>query len=127
MNPPARKIDVRLTRGNLIALAGLCILACLGLSGTMTRTNRLWFTNHPPVDRAKTRAASEKIDPNTASVASLRRLPGIGITRAENIALFRRNNSPKFRTPEDLTKIPGIGKGTVKKISPYLKITPDKK
>lgn len=128
MNPPARKFDMRLTRGNQIALGGLCILAWLGLTGAMAGTNQLWFTNHPPVDREKVRAASEKIDPNTASIASLRRLPGIGLVRAENIVIFRRSRGSKaFHTPEDLEKIHGIGKGTVHKISPYLKIPIGKK
>lgn len=123
MNQPAMKFEFRLTRANLIALAGLCILAGASLAWAMVGTNRLWFTNRLPVDRAKVRAATEKIDPNIASPASLRRLPGIGIVRAQNIVLYRREHAPRpFRTAGDLSKIPGIGKGTVRKVSPYLAI-----
>ena len=69
----------------------------------------------------------EKINPNDAPVASLVRLPGIGITRAEAIVAYRENltkqeaNSPAFRNCDDLQKVKGIGPKTVGNISQWLK------
>ncbi len=124
---PGSKFDLRLTRPNLIALTGICILALLGLAVAVAGTSsRQWFADQPQIDRAKVRAASEKIDPNTASAASLRRLPGIGPNRAQKIVQFRQSGPPiAYRTAADLSKIPGIGKGTVRKIAPYLNLPPD--
>ena len=61
----------------------------------------------------------EKIDPNTASAASLRRLPGIGPARAGAIIEHRRQSRPDrraFERAEDLQAVSGIGHGTVKRI-----------
>ena len=126
MKLPAWKFDVQLSQANLIALAGVCILACVVLGGVIAGTNRVYFSSVLPVDDLKVAAASEKIDPNTASVASLRRLPGIGVTRARAIVEYCHYHGPDaFARPEDLTKIHGIGEGTVQKISPYLKTPAD--
>lgn len=54
----------------------------------------------------------EVIDLNTASVADLTRLPGIGEKRAQDIIDYRTEHGP-FRIPEDLTKVDGIGEGTL--------------
>ncbi len=121
MTPPAWQFDMQLTRANLIALAGLSVLACLAMGASLAGESRTWFTNTPPIDRTKIEAATEKIDPNTASVASLRRLPGIGVVRAENIVIYRlKHKEEHFNSPADLNKIHGIGPGTVNKIWPYL-------
>jgi competence ComEA-like helix-hairpin-helix protein len=69
----------------------------------------------------------EKINPNDASVASLVRLPGIGITRANAIVAYRDDfhkkdgNRPAFRNGDDLQKVKGIGPKTVQNISQWLK------
>ena len=49
-----------------------------------------------------------KIDINTATVEELATLEGIGLQRAQAIVDHRDNNG-LFRTPVDLTNIPGIG------------------
>ena len=69
----------------------------------------------------------EKINPNYAPVASLVRLPGIGISRAEAIVEYRQNVGTKddrnkaFRSCDDLQKVKGIGPKTVQNISQWLK------
>lgn len=71
--------------------------------------------------------SDEKINPNNAPVASLVRLPGIGISRAEAIVAYRENSSkenskePAFRNSDDLQKVKGIGPKTVKNITYWLK------
>lgn len=56
-----------------------------------------------------------KININTASVKTLTGLPGIGTKTANNIVDYREQKS-LFKTPEDLLKVKGIGKKTLKKI-----------
>ena len=68
-------------------------------------------------------AVREKIDPNVASAASMRRLAGIGPARAQAIVQHRRQappDRPAFVFPEDLKKVSGIGPGTLKRIRPDL-------
>ena len=65
----------------------------------------------------------ERINPNTAKLASLVRLPGIGKARALDIIHFRQANAdekPVFKTAHDMEQIRGIGPKTAEKISPWL-------
>ena len=68
-----------------------------------------------------------RINPNDAPVASLVRLPGIGIGRAGAIVAYREEfgeqngNKPAFQNPNDLQKVKGIGPKTVENISEWLK------
>jgi len=62
------------------------------------------------------------VDPNTAPIDSLELLPGIGPVKAARIVACR-DNEP-FKTIEDLTRVKGIGPGTLDMIRPFLKVTP---
>ena len=68
-----------------------------------------------------------RINPNNAPVASLVRLPGIGIGKANAIVAYRANlagrkpNGPAFETVDDLQKVRGIGPKTVENMSEWLK------
>jgi competence protein ComEA len=72
----------------------------------------------------------ERINPNEAPVASLARLPGIGVARARAIVAFRDNlrsqgrQDPAFQCAEDLSKIRGIGPTTLAGIRPWLRFDP---
>jgi competence protein ComEA len=57
----------------------------------------------------------EKINPNTAARDELMKLPGIGEKFANRIVEGR-----PYSAPSDLTKVNGIGPGTLAKIAPYL-------
>ncbi|MHC4570641.1 MAG: ComEA family DNA-binding protein [Planctomycetota bacterium] len=68
----------------------------------------------------------EQINPNEASLASLVRLPGIGIGRAGAILAYRENfrkqaDNSTFRNCDDLQKVKGIGPKTVENICQWLK------
>jgi competence protein ComEA len=54
------------------------------------------------------KASGGKVDLNTATVADLDTLPGVGPATAAKIIADREENGP-FRTPEDLMRVPGIG------------------
>lgn len=68
-----------------------------------------------------------RINPNNASAASLVRLPGIGVARAEAIIAHREDfssidgNKAAFESADDLQKIKGIGPKTVENINKWLK------
>jgi competence ComEA-like helix-hairpin-helix protein len=68
-----------------------------------------------------------RINPNEAPIASLVRLPGIGISRAGAIVAYRENLDRKdkeysvFQNSNDLQKVKGIGPKTAQKIGQLLK------
>ena len=64
-----------------------------------------------------------KINPNTANIDSLVRLPGIGPARATAIIEYRNKADikiPAFKNADDLKSIKGIGPKTVENIGQYL-------
>lgn len=63
--------------------------------------------------------ARTPVNINTAGIEELQTLPGIGEKRAEDIIAYRKANGP-FRIPEDITKVKGIGEGTLENIIDYI-------
>ena len=67
-----------------------------------------------------------QINPNSAVIESLIRLPDIGSSRAEAIVEYRNsyvknnNGQTAFGTPEDLQKVEGIGPKTVQNVKELL-------
>lgn len=57
-----------------------------------------------------------KVNINTAGVAELDKLPGVGPALAERIIQYRTDNGP-FARPEDLQKVSGIGAKTYEKMA----------
>ena len=120
MNPTGSdRYDLAWRRGELATLIGLCLLAGAALIHA-GRGRRLWFASEPPISPERISRAKEQIDPNTATMASLRRLSGIGRVKAEAIVSFRDQHGPVFREPDDLESVPGIGPETVRRTAPYL-------
>ena len=78
---------------------------------------RLFEEDAPASARSEGKARSQRKTPkvqlpvhiNTASAEELCALKGVGPKLAEKIIAFREASGP-FRTPEDLQKVPGIGK-----------------
>lgn len=50
----------------------------------------------------------DKININKASVQEIAELKGIGVSYAERIVQYRKDNGP-FKAPEDIIKVRGIG------------------
>ena len=61
----------------------------------------------------------EKIDLNSAPAKELERLPGIGESKAADIVEYRAEFGP-FACIEDITKVPGIGAGTLDSLRDYI-------
>ena len=57
---------------------------------------------------------SEKININTADISELMQLEEIGENKADAIIEYREKNG-KFRIPEEITNVNGIGKGILAK------------
>lgn len=63
------------------------------------------------------------VDLNSASVAELSTLPGIGPVRAEAIVLDRIRRGT-FRSIEDLERVDGLGSGTLEPLRPFVECRP---
>lgn len=126
MNSPVRReVDVAWRGADLLALLVLLTLAT-GAVAVPALHSRTWFPAEPPLDPQCIAAATERIDPNTASVASLRRLPLIGVVKAEAVVAYRTAHAPNpFRQSEDLAEVHGIGPGLVQRAAPYLIFGPE--
>ncbi|MEO8199318.1 MAG: helix-hairpin-helix domain-containing protein [Gemmatimonadota bacterium] len=64
-------------------------------------------------------AKGEHIDVNRATTQDLTRLPRVGLSLAQRIVAYRDSNGP-FRGPDALDRVPGIGPGMIKSLTPHL-------
>ena len=72
--------------------------------------------------RATTATASAPVNLNSASVAQLEALPGIGRATAERIVEYRQKNGG-FKKPEDLMNVRGIGEKSFLKLKPLVTVS----
>lgn len=118
-----RAIDLRWRRGDLRALLALSVAALAAAIGPI-RADKA----PPPGTRThadRLRRACERIDPNTASAASLERLPGVGpVTAGAIVADRQARPGQAYTCPEDLARVKGIGAGTVQRLRPHLTFPP---
>ena len=70
-------------------------------------------------------SASAPVNLNTATVAQLEALPGVGQRVAERIVEYRTKNGG-FKKLEDLMNVQGIGEKSFLKLKPMLTLTPPK-
>jgi competence protein ComEA len=68
-------------------------------------------------------APGEKIDPSTAPVDELIRLPQVGPGLAQRIVDWRESHGP-FRTMADLDSVPGVGPAVLREAGPHLALRP---
>jgi competence protein ComEA len=87
------------------------LLAVLALTSAL-------LTVGPPAARAA--EDSRRIDINSASVAELATLPGIGEAKAKAIVEYRA--ADPFKTVDDLKKVKGIGDKTLDALRPDLTV-----
>ncbi len=73
---------------------------------------------HPPAAKA---TVEDPVVLNQATIEDLRRLPRIGPKKAEAILALRQKLG-RFRQVEDLLRVKGIGRATLKKLRPLLRV-----
>ena len=66
---------------------------------------------------------TQLVNLNTATIAQLETLPGIGPNTAKSIVEFRNHSGP-FQRVEDLLAIKGISKSKLEKLRPYVTVGP---
>jgi comEA protein len=72
---------------------------------------------------AQKTSPAQAINLNTATIAQLETLPGIGPNTAKSIVDFRNRSGP-FQRIEDLLAIKGISKSKLEKLRPYVTVGP---
>ena len=75
----------------------------------------------PSGDHAKRATVDDPVILNNASLDDLERLPGIGPKRAAAI-LELRQKLGRFRQVEDLMRVKGVGRATLKKLRPIIRL-----
>ncbi|MEO8874852.1 MAG: ComEA family DNA-binding protein [Polyangiaceae bacterium] len=77
----------------------------------------------PPaaVEHAKRATVDDPVSINSATLDDLERLPGIGPKRASAI-LDLRTKLGRFRQIEDLMRVKGIGRATLRKLRPIVRL-----
>ena len=114
-------VSIRLKESQKITLWTRSCMLAVGFTflGLMVMLAAMYWTHRqPPLE-----AAPQRINPNTASMASLVRLPGIGKARAMDIIHYRQNQKPDgpvFLLAHDLQAIRGIGPKTAAALEPWL-------
>ena len=68
-----------------------------------------------------TASEARPIDLNTADLAALESVPGIGKSLSQRILTFREKNGP-FQSVDDLLKVQGVGEKSIQKLRPYLTV-----
>jgi competence protein ComEA len=79
----------------------------------------------PAGSSATLAATATVININSASVADLQTIPGIGAKTAELIVEYRQKNGP-FKKVEELMNIRGIGEKNFLKMKPQITVAPPK-
>lgn len=77
-----------------------------------------------PVGVGPPATAEDPVILNTATVDDLRRLPGVGEKRANAIVALRGRLGGRFRAVEDLLKVKGIGRATLRRLRPLVRLDP---
>jgi len=78
----------------------------------------------PPAKVATASSSSALVNLNTASVAQLETLPGIGKATAERILEYREKTP--FKRIEDLMNVRGVGEKSFLKLKPLITVTTSK-
>jgi competence protein ComEA len=78
-----------------------------------------------PAPASRTRAtADDPVILNTATVDDFRRLPGVGEKRATAALAVRMRLGGRFHTVDDLLKVKGIGRTTLRRLRPLVRLDP---
>lgn len=115
-----------LTEKERLTLTVLGALALVGLGLNIWQQRRAPITVEPgpPPPYAQwdgLLSEARQVDLNQATADELERLPEIGPSLAQRIIEYR-NAKGRFRTPEDLLEVPGIGPKTYDTLKEYITV-----
>jgi competence protein ComEA len=79
----------------------------------------------PSAAEATKTAVQPSLNLNTATLAQLQSLPGVGPTLASRIIEYRQKNG-SFKKIEELMNVKGIGEKNFLKLKPLITVTPPK-
>jgi comEA protein len=82
------------------------------------------FIVFPVCAQTKTKAPSEKVNINTASLQELQNLPRIGPKIAQRILDYRKQNG-SFKKVEELMKVKGIGEKVFNRLKDLIVVGPE--
>ena len=101
-------------------------LMTLTVIGLATLTIWLTFSRQRLVDffHPPERTIRFSLDINSAPPTELSLLPGIGPTMASRIIETRQQRGP-FKSVDDITHVPGIGKITLQEMRPFIRTIPE--
>ena len=114
-----------LTERDRIILAVLGTLALIALGILMWQQRRPPLTIEGTLSPAQTAqwdtalASARQVDVNTASVAELEGLPGVGPALSHRIVEYRTAHG-RFQTAEELQQVQGIGSKTYEALRDYV-------
>jgi competence protein ComEA len=104
----------------------VCLLITMVMAMAMTTTSQAAETAQDKAAKGKAEAApSAPLNLNTATVAQLEALPGVGAATAKLIVEHRQKNGG-FKKVEELMTIKGIGEKSFLKLKPMVTIVPEK-
>ncbi len=113
-------------RGVLIVF----VLIFAGFLAWQTWFDRQFVTNPQTGEGPRSAELLDRVDPNTAPLAELSLVPGLGQKRAREILAYRREffrtrpHAIPFEREEDLLKVKGIGVTVLENLKPYLVFPP---
>lgn len=104
-------------------MGGACVLLAfvLGLSLGRMQRHPITVTCTSQVLPEPDREITLLVNINTADLAQLSALPGIGEAYAQRILDYRHSHGP-FAAPEDLLLVEGIGPGRLEAIIDYITV-----
>ena len=97
------------------------IVLVLGLVATASAQEAA----RPPAKATPSASSGAPINLNTATVAQLETLPGVGKSTAERILEYRQKNGG-FKKVEDLMNVRGVGEKSFLKMKPLITVTTPK-
>lgn len=114
-----------LTDQERVALSALGVALLVGVGVLLWQRQKAPLvieTSPAPIEAAQWDEAlrrARQVDINTAGVAELERLPGVGPSLAQRIVEDRQANG-SFESPEALARVKGIGPKTYETLKEYL-------
>lgn len=118
---------MKVLQKNVICLFVMICFCCVPFTAWASSTKDVKKTADAATEKTKKTAKKTvknavPLDLNTATVAELKTLNGIGDKKAQAIVDYRKKKGP-FKTPEDIMNVKGIGKSLYKKNKSMLSVS----